>query len=152
MGNVKKGDNGDYYSASFPGTIDDVRIYNRPLTEAEIRTLASRPNLSENLPPVFSTDEPLALRPFARKTFALPMAVFDDGLPTNGTLTCEWRVADGDAAKVAFTDETAPATTVRILKAGAYTLQLVATDGERTSYSPPVIVDVQPVGISVSFR
>ena len=55
-------------------------------------------------------------------------------------------------AKVAFTDETAPATTVRILKAGTYTLQLVATDGERTSYSPPVTVDVQPVGISVSFR
>ena len=32
----------------FRGYIDDIRIYNRPLTEAEIRTLASRPNLSEN--------------------------------------------------------------------------------------------------------
>ena len=39
-----------------------------------------------------------------------------------------------------------------ILKAGAYTLQLVATDGERTSYSPPVTVDAQPVGTSISLR
>ncbi len=152
MGNVKKGNNGDYYSASFPGTIDDIRIYNRPLTEAEIRTLASRPNLSENLPPVFSTDVPMSLRPVARKTLALPMAVFDDGQPTNGTLACEWRVVSGDASEVVFTDNTSPATEVRFVKSGDYTLQLVATDGERTSYSPLVAVAAQPVGTVVSFR
>lgn len=152
MGNVTNSVSGGYYSASFPGTIDDIRIYNRPLTEAEIRTLASRPNLSENLPPVFSTDEPQTLRCIARRIFALPMAVFDDGLPTTGTLTCEWRVVSGDAEKVFFTDESVPGTDVSIFKSGNYTLQLVATDGERTSYSPPVFVEVQPIGLVVSFR
>ena len=152
MGNITNTASGGYYSASFPGTIDDIRIYNRPLTEAEIRTLASRPNLSENLPPVFSTDVPLMLRPIARKTFALPMTAFDDGLPTNGTLTCEWRIVSGDVASVAFTDESVPGTDVSIFKSGNYTLQLVATDGERTSYSPPVLVEVQPIGLIISFR
>ena len=152
MGNVTNRTEGGYYSASFPGTVDDIRIYNRPLTEAEIRTLASRPNLSENLPPVFSTDVPMSLRPIARKAFALPMAVFDDGLPTNGTLTCEWRVISGDASKVAFTDERVSATDVSFLKDGAYTLQLVASDGERTSYSPSVYVNVLPIGIKIVLR
>ena len=152
MGNVKKGNNGDYYSATFPGAIDDIRIYDRPLTETEIRTLASRPNLSENLPPIFSTDDPLTLRSIARKTFALPMEVFDDGLPTNGTLTCGWRVLSGDATKVVFDDETEPATDMTFLKSGNYTLQLVATDGERTSYSPLVTIEVQPLGFIMVVR
>ena len=151
MGNITNTASGGYYSASFPGAIDDVRIYNRPLTEAEIRTLASRPNLSENLPPVFSTDEPQTLRCIARRIVALSMAVFDDGLPTTGSLTCEWRVVSGDATKVAFTDRTLPATDVSFLKGGSYTLQLVATDGERTSYSPPVTIEVQSLGLIMTF-
>ena len=152
MGNVKKGNDGDYYSATFPGAIDDIRIYNRPLTEAEIRTLASRPNLSENLPPVFSTDEPQTLRPVVRKTFTLAMSAFDDGLPAGGTVACEWRVVSGDVSNVVFTDECAPTTNVSILKAGLYTFQLVATDSERTSYSPPVTVEAQSVGTSIILR
>ena len=152
MGNVKKGNDGDYYSATFPGAVDDIRIYDRPLTEAEIRTLASRPNLSENLPPVFSVDAPMTLRPVARRTFALPMAAFDDGLPAGGALDCEWRVVSENASNVTFTDATVPGTDVRFAKSGTYTLQLVAADGERTSYSPPVTVDVQPLGTTVSFR
>ena len=151
MGNVARPEGG-YYSASFPGTIDDVRVYGRPLTEAEIRTLASRPNLSENLPPVFSVDAPMTLRPVARRTFALPMAAFDDGLPAGGALNCEWRVVSENASNVTFTDATVPSTDVRFAKSGTYTLQLVAADGERTSYSPPVTVDVQPLGTTVSFR
>ena len=152
MGNVKKGDNGDYYSASFPGTIDDVRIYNRPLTEAEIRTLASRPNLSENLPPVFSIDTPLALDVVARKSVALSLAVFDDGIPTNGTLSCAWQLKSGDGNNVVLLDETDPSTTVRFMKSGMYVLQLVATDGERTSYSPPITANVCPMGTVINIR
>ena len=150
MGNVKKGNNGDYYSATFPGTIDDIRIYNRPLTEAEIRTLASRPNLSENLPPVFSSDVPLSLNLVARKAAALPMAVFDDGLPTNGVLTCEWQVISGDADNVVLDDR--PTSSAIFKKAGSYVLRLTATDGERTSYSPAVSVNVLPIGTKMVLR
>jgi hypothetical protein len=150
MGNVKKGNNGDYYSATFPGTIDDIRIYNRPLTEAEIRTLASRPNLSENLPPVFSSDVPLSLNLVARKAAALPMAVFDDGLPTNGVLTCEWQVISGDADNVVLDDQ--PTSSAIFKKAGSYVLRLTATDGERTSYSPSVSVNVLPIGTKMVLR
>lgn len=152
MGNVKKGNNGDYYSATFPGTIDDIRIYNRPLSDAEIRTLASRPNLSENLPPVFSTDIPLSLSLIARKAATLPLAVFDDGLPTNGVLTCEWQVISGDADSVVLDDSAQPASSVIFTKAGNYVLRLTATDGERTSYSQPVSVNVLPIGTKVVLR
>ena len=151
MGNVARPEGG-YYSASFPGTIDDVRVYGRPLTEAEIRTLASRPNLSENLPPVFSIDTPLALDVVARKNVALPLAVFDDGIPTNGTLSCAWQLKSGDGNNVVLSDETDPSTTVRFMKSGMYVLQLVATDGERTSYSPPITANVCPIGTAINIR
>ena len=152
MGNVKKGNNGDYYSATFPGTIDDIRIYNRPLTEAEIRTLASRPNLSENLPPVFSMDMPLSLSLVARKTTTLPLAAFDDGLPASGVLTCEWQVISGDADNVVLEDSAQPASPVMFKKAGNYVLRLMATDGERTSYSPSVSVNVLPMSTKMMLR
>ena len=152
MGNVKKGNNGEYYSATFPGAIDDIRIYDRPLTEAEIRTLASRPNLSENLPPVFSADAPEAMNVLARETAELSMSVFDDGLPTNGVLSCEWQVVAGDAAAVELGTPTQPATSVSIKKAGTYVLRLMATDGERASYSPAVTVNVLARGAVLILR
>jgi hypothetical protein len=37
--------NGDRNAQFFPGNIDDVRLYNRALTEPEIRLLASRPGI-----------------------------------------------------------------------------------------------------------
>lgn len=152
MGNVKKGNNGDYYSATFPGTIDDIRIYNRPLTEAEIRTLASRPNLSENLPPVFSIETPLSLSLVARKTTTLPLVAFDDGLPTNGVLTCEWQIISGDADNVVLDDPAQPASSVMFKKAGNYVLRLMAMDGERSSHSPLVSVNVLPIGTKMVLR
>ncbi len=41
--------NGGSLSYPFTGTIDDVRIYSRALSEAEIQALASMGDLSQNL-------------------------------------------------------------------------------------------------------
>ena len=82
----------------------------------------------------------------------LLLVVFDDGIPTNGTLPCAWQFKSGDGNNVVFSDESDPSTTVRFMKSGMYVLQLVATDGERTSYSPPITASVRPIGISVSIR
>ena len=145
MGNVKKGNNGDYYSATFPGVIDDVRIYDRPLTEAEIRILASRTNLSENLPPIFDTDDPVAAtETMPRRAVPISMpAVFDDGLPEGGSLTCKWNVLSGDPSNVSFEDAMARETTFTAMKSGTYVLQLQVSDGERTAYSRPLTVNAE---------
>ncbi|MBQ6102563.1 MAG: hypothetical protein IJL06_02725 [Kiritimatiellae bacterium] len=58
----------------------------------------------------------------------------------------------GDEAAVSFEDDMSSSTTVRFKAIGNYKLQLVATDGERTSYSDPVDVEVQPIGIVINFR
>ncbi len=54
----------------------------------------------------------------------------DDGLPNSSTLAYHWRVVEGDASQVEFTDSVSPGTTANILSAGSYVLRLSVTDGD----------------------
>ena len=141
---------GGYKSATFPGAIDEVRFYSTRLTAAQIRALANEMDASRNFAPAIDT--PVSLRMKRRSDTPLSLGVYDDGKPANGTLASSWKVISGDKAAVSFADEVASSTTVRFNAAGNYKLQLVATDGERTSYSDPVDVEVLPVGTVISFR
>ena len=139
-----------YKSATFPGTLDEVRFYSAKLTDAQIRALANEMDASRNFAPAIDTPVPLS----AKRGIDMPLSLgaYDDGKPAGGTLACSWKVLSGDEAAVSFEDETSSSTTVRFSAIGSYKLQLVATDGERTSYSDPVDVEVQPIGIVISFR
>jgi hypothetical protein len=141
---------GGYKSATFPGSIDEVRFYSTRLTAAQIRALANEMDASRNFAPAIDT--PVPLRTKRRAAMPLSLGVYDDGKPAAGALASSWKVISGDKAAVSFADDTSSSTTVRFNAAGNYKLQLVATDGERTSYSDPVDVEVLPIGIAICFR
>ncbi len=146
-----KDENGNWLSRTFPGVIDEVRMYNRALTEAEIKYLANNPVVGIRRPPAVS-GEPDMLMPTVRKAKTVEVKVNSDSYPASATLTYAWCVLSGDASKLVFADPTARATTVTAMKPGAYVVQLAVSDGARTVYSAPIPLDVQQAGITISFK
>ena len=143
---------GGYKSATFPGALDEVRFYSTKLNAVQIRALANELDADRNFAP--HVDPP------AQKNFNLAMyaareisfATYDDSKPMGGALACTWKVVSGDATKVFFADVSAASTMVYFTAVGDYKLQLVATDGERTSYSEVLSATVFPVGTKVIVR
>lgn len=149
-GHFKDGD-GNWLSRTFPGIIDEVRMYNRALTEAEIKYLADNPVVTATRPPAVS-GEPDVLNPVARKQTAVEVKVNTDVYPAATPLSYAWCILSGDASKLVFADPTARATTVTAMKPGVYVVQLAVSDGARTVYSAPIPLDVQQAGITISFK
>lgn len=137
-------------SRHFPGAVDEVRFYNRKLTADEISFLHAHPDLAENAAPVVAKATADLTRVSAKKTDAVSAAAADDGNP--GSLTYRWLVLEGDAAQVVFADAAARETSVKFLVAGDYTLCLVASDGERTTYGEPVKLTAVPCGTWIFVR
>jgi beta-galactosidase len=113
------------------GLIDDLRIYNRLLSDAEVQALASVG--SQNLAPVVNAG--------ANQTVVLPAAaalngtVNDDGEPTPpGALSLAWSEVSGPGT-VTFAAANAPATAANFSATGSYQLQLAANDGQVTTVS-----------------
>lgn len=135
---------GGFYSRVFPGVMDEVRVYNRKLSDAEIACLAARPAWLNRAP----LPETVArtLSGHVGQTLPLQAAAYDDGLPDGSTLTCRWRFVDGDESGLAIADTAEPSTAVTLLKAGTYSVQLEASDGDRAAYSEVVAITVNPGG------
>ncbi len=114
-------------SASFDGLIDEVRIYNRALSQDEITDLyrAAPANVGPQImlgsDVTGETDTPIALG----------ASVIDDGLP--GPLQLQWSLASGPGS-VSFGDATSASTTVTATTAGEHTLRLLASDGSITTW------------------
>jgi beta-galactosidase len=130
-------------SRAWNGGIDDLRVYNRILTDTEVQVLAS--TSPPNVAPAVNagTNQTLYLPAPA----VLDGAVLDDGKPDPpGLVTATWSKVSGPG-DVTFADSNSPATTVAFSNGGTYSLRLVADDGEvRTSHdvtlsavAPPVI-------------
>ena len=143
---------GEFLSRTFPGYLDDLRIYKRKLTEAEIAYLASHPDMGANEAPAVGAatvgDGGLVV---SKDTKGAAADAADDGNPS-GTLTYEWIVLKGDAANMQFADRTARETRVTFLKKGDYTLCLKASDGERVTYGEPKTVSVTANGMMLLIR
>ncbi len=137
---------GNSLSRTFPGYIDEFRMYSRNLNEAEIKLLAMHPAPAINRPPAVD-GEPGAVELQANVATALSALAADDGLPQGSTLAWEWVVLAGDASQLTFSDRTAKATTVTALKAGTYVLALKATDGARTTYSESIVFEAAKAGM-----
>lgn len=137
----KDGTTENFYSRTFPGIVDEVRIWQRKLTEGEIRYLAANPVVAQNRAPAVDAFAKNAVHAEPRTPMAVATAVFDDGEPAGEGLTYRWSVVSGDASKVEFGDATARETTFTASKTGVYVLQLAVSDGERTSYSEPLTVE-----------
>ena len=105
------------------GVIDDVRIYNRALTPAEISAII---NGAPNLPPVVNAgpDRTVVLPGSA----TLSGTVTDDARPTPAAITLNWTKVSGPGT-VTFSAPNAATTTASFSAAGTYVLRLTASDG-----------------------
>ena len=105
------------------GALDDVRIYNRALSAAEIAALMNTRPIANA-----GTDQTVTLPAAA----SLTGTATDDALPPSSALTTTWSTYSGSGA-VAFADANALATTATFSAAGTYVLRLTASDGLLTA-------------------
>lgn len=150
--NWPKGDAGEIYTRTFPGIVDEVRIWSRKLTAAEIRYLAANPIIDANRGPSVETPATANASPLRKTPTDIACAAFADVLPEGSSLTYEWTVVSDNAALASFGDSTAAETTFTAQKKGAYVLQLKVSDGERTVWSQPLTVNVKAAGLALVIR
>ena len=136
----------------FPGKVADVRIYNRKLTTREVKRLAADPDVAANRAPAIDAFATNTVRTAQRKAKPVATAAFDDGEPAGGSLTYAWSILSGDVAAATFGDASARETTFTATAVGTYVLQLEVSDGERTSYSAPLTVEVTVAGAVIVIR
>ena len=136
----------------FPGAIDDVRVYNRPLSADEIAYLAEHPDVDGNLAPYIGDVGTGNVTMSSRKARAFAPETVDDGLPVGSPVTYEWEVLTGDPADVVFADKTAAATQVMVTKVGNYSFRLKATDGERVTYGRTIFCEVLQAGTMIILK
>ena len=136
--------NGDLYSRTFPGIVDEVRIWNRALSAAEVRRLADDPYVFANRrPQVTARGAGVATK---NRPLAVTGEAHDDGMPAGSSLAYEWEVVSGDDSAVTFADRNAASTTATFAAMGTYVLRLKVTDGARTSYGEPVVCEIVQSG------
>ena len=126
-------------------------MYNRALTEAEIKYLANNPVVDVVRPPAVS-GEPDVLRPAVRKAATVDVKVNADSYPSGTELSYAWCVLSGDASQLVFADVASRSTTVTAKKAGTYAIQLAVYGGTRTVYSAPITLDIQRAGMTISLK
>jgi hypothetical protein len=111
---------------AWSGPIDDLRIYNRLLSDSEIQALAAAP--TANVAPIVSAGANQTV--FWPAPAGLNGSVVDDGKPDPpGAVTVIWNQLSGPGA-AAFANSNSATTTVTFSAPGTYALQLVADDGQ----------------------
>jgi hypothetical protein len=126
---------------NFDGVLDEMRVYNRFITDEEARMLATDPD--NNHAPVI--EGPTNLIAKVAQPVALQGVAMDDGQPFGKTLATRWSVVSGDASKVQFADASVPGTDVTFTKTGDYVILISASDGEQQA-AALVRVTVVPTG------
>jgi beta-galactosidase len=126
---------------AWKGPVDDLRIYNRLLSDAEVQIVATP---FPNLAPVVSAGAP--------QTVVWPAAanlngtVTDDGNPNPpGLVTLTWTQIAGPGT-VTFVNSNAVATSATFSVGGTYVLRLIADDGQvATTSDTTVTVITRPL-------
>lgn len=141
--------NGVQYSRRFPGVIDEVRLYNRQLSEAEIKWLAAHPQIDAVTGPVVDgLPETVKAQ---KKTESVTLAPVVSGADDPDAV-CKWEVVSGDPAGLQIQNADQPSCTIVGGSKGTYRLRLAVTSGGRTTYSDLVTVVITPSGFAVIIR
>ncbi|MBV6465470.1 MAG: hypothetical protein PGMFKBFP_00747 [Anaerolineales bacterium] len=130
-----------YRSGYFSGVIDDVRLYDRALTDREVQDVYAL-GAPGNQPPIVDAggDQTITLP----GTIILHGSASDDGLPHGAVFVTTWSKYSGPGI-VAFDDPHQPATRASFSEPGVYKLKLTASDSELTRYDS-VVITVNPTG------
>ncbi|MBA4387913.1 MAG: hypothetical protein C0404_08020 [Verrucomicrobia bacterium] len=130
----------------FNGTVDDVRIYKRGLSAAEVLQIY---NQKSNYAPAVDAGPDVE----TSNVMPAPLAgvVADDGMPNPpGVVSSMWQKVSGPGA-VGFADASQPATTASSVTPGEYTLRLVGNDGSVKCYDDLNMAVVQAIpGLTLS--
>ncbi|MDB6124635.1 MAG: putative glycosyl hydrolase [Pedosphaera sp.] len=128
------------------GSLDDIRIYNRLLSAAEVQVLAAI--RSANFAPI--------VRAGTNQTVLWPDSavlggmVADDGKPNvSGVVSVAWSKLTGPGI-VTFADSNAPATTASFSTTGTYVLRLAAYDGQVETVDDMTITAIMRPAISAN--
>ena len=138
---------GNLLSRTFPGKIDEVRVYFRKLSETEIHYLANHPNVDETTGPLmdgFPTKQSIVRKGMC--TLSPDVVSGVGNTPVYG-----WKVLSGAADGLEVV-ATASGCEIRGVKTGLYTVALSVSDGERTVWSSPVTLEVLKRGVLVIVR
>jgi len=129
------------------GLIDDLRIYNRLLSDAEVQSLAEAAAPPNFAPTVSAGTNQTILWPAAA---SLNGTVADDGYPNPpGAITVTWSELSGPGT-ITLDNSNALAATASFSTAGSYQLQLAANDGQVTTVASVTVTAItQP---SLSFQ
>jgi hypothetical protein len=124
----------------FGGRIDDVRIYSRALSAAEVFGLATLPT-GDRAPSVNAGTNQIT---YVGLPILLAGTATDDGLPNPpGMLTTTWSLVSGPG-NATFGNSNALSTTASFDTAGTYVLQLVANDSQAQTVSDVTITVLTP--------
>jgi len=131
---------------SWDGRIDEMRIYNRLLSAAEVQQIFAGP--PNNVSPFVNAGLPQSIALAEQAT--LHALVADDGSPNPpGTVTYLWSMASGPGT-VEFADESALETTATFSAGGVYVLRLTADDGEVKVADDVSITVIAPTVVSIT--
>jgi RHS repeat-associated protein len=117
---------------SYDGLLDEVSLYNRPLSASEISGVfrageTGKCPVSDNLPPLVSAGSDQSIETISQSAM-LDGFVEDDGLPAGQQLQLQWRKIGGPG-EVSFSDGLAAETRAEFTLPGLYVLELVGSDG-----------------------
>jgi hypothetical protein len=130
---------------SWDGRIDDMRIYNRVLTVAEVQQIAAGP--VTNMAP--QVDAGPAQTISLTGSALLNGRVLDDGAPNPpGAVTSLWFKVSGSGT-VEFEDSAAEDTVATFSEGGAYVLRLLAHDGQVQTADDVTINVTAPTRVSI---
>ncbi len=121
---------GSQRAGLWPGSVDNVRIYRRLLTEAEVAELPSAGVPTANMPPMVSAGEEMTVV-FPGADTQLSGVVSDPD--SSGILTSYWEVFSGPGS-VQFQNAASPVTTASFSQAGTYVLRLIGSDGASAAH------------------
>ncbi|WOO39428.1 LamG-like jellyroll fold domain-containing protein [Rubellicoccus peritrichatus] len=121
------------------GLLDDVRIYNRALSDAEIALFVESP-------PNYGPEIQLSVSNTARigTPKSVSATIQDDGLPVGGSLLQRW-----SGANVSFEDTAALSTNATFSATGDQVIRLSASDGDVTTFKT---MSISVAEILVSFN
>lgn len=113
--------------------------------------------LAVNAPPVVDAGEDVVKDSLG--VVMLEGMVTDDGLPEGGTLVSSWRVMDGDASSVTFSDTSSLATSATFSAPGIFKLRLSVSDGAALGFDElqvsillPNMPPVVDAGVDISVQ
>lgn len=112
----------------FEGNVDDIRIYNRPLTDSEIAKFAP------NNAPVISVAADRYSVPLG-SNINLTATVEDDGLPVwPHEVSYKWQAFETGSGEIIFGNTANLNTNASFTEPGLYTIRFVANDGSAYSF------------------